>query len=259
MRALTEVSDVRAVPFLADVFDGGSGRLREQAGIALNFAALAAVERPYLLGRLVGAPAPSLDDLAGSVEPARARRWLGERHRRFEVGAFAGWVLASTGDREAIPLYELTLLPETTDAYLRVVAAYALVRAGRDERICTLVDLLGESKHEYQESIPSLLIELAPRYPDVLAGCLRRGLADERRRAREMSAWVAGASGMTGVTPALETALADPDRRVRIAAAWATGRLRDAGARAALARLARDDDPETRDFAADALARLDTP
>jgi hypothetical protein len=34
------------------------------------------------------------------------------------------------------------LLPETTDAYLRVVAAYALVRAGRDER-----PSIGRSNH----------------------------------------------------------------------------------------------------------------
>jgi len=112
-------------------------------------------------------------------------------------------------------------------------------------------------KHDYQDAVPSLLLEEAAEHPAELALCLSRGLMDSRRRGREVSAWTAGAADLQSVAPALRDALADPDRRVRIAAAWAVGRLGDEASEPLLAQLAEDDDSQERAFAREALARLE--
>ena len=257
IRAFAEVPDVHTIPYLADVFDEGSSRLRAQAGVTLNFVALATMERRYLLGRLPDEPLPSPSDLVGTIELSRARDWLRAIRPRSQVGTFATTVLAAVSDREAIPLFQEAARPLINDSYLRLMAAYALVRAGRTEYLCDLVDFLGEGRHDFQEAIPSLLLDLAPVHPDALALCLRRGLIELRPRGRETSAWVAGAAGVRGVLPALRGTLEDPERRVRIAAAWALGRLGDRTDRPELERLAHEEDEETRAFAAEALVNLD--
>jgi HEAT repeat protein len=131
------------------------------------------------------------------------------------------------------------------------------VRGDGSAHLCALVDLLGDKRHEYQDAVPSLLLDEAVEHPDALATCLRRSLADDRTRAREMSAWVAGAAGLRDVVPALRDALDDRDRRVRIAAAWALGRLADGDAAPALRRMADADDDQVRAFAIEALSRVE--
>jgi HEAT repeat protein len=245
------------VPFLVHTFETRTWRVRSGAAQALNFVALALAESGYLLGRLPGTPGADTGDLVGLVDVPTARRFLGDRLRRYQVGAFAGWVLAAARDPQAVPLFEDVLATERRDAYLRLVAAYGLVRAGRLEYVCELVGFLGEPKHEYQDAVPSLLLEIAPEHPDELGLCLARGLEDPRARGREVSAWTAGAGHVVGAAPALRDALADPMPRVRAAAAWALGRLRDAPARSALARATSDPDERVRAFAAEALDCVD--
>jgi HEAT repeat protein len=235
--------------------------IRTNAARALSAIAISAAERAYLLGRLPGEERVAPRDLLAVLDPERVRRWLGVDRPRYEVGAFAAWLLADAEDTAAVPLCQAVLRDRRSDPYLRLLAAYALVRAGRAEYVCDLVDFLGDRRHEFQDAVPSLLLDVVPSHPAELALCLRRGLADPRPRAREVSAWTAGAGRVTGASPAIREALDDPVARVRAAAAWAAGRLGDAGARPALARLAEasgaDGDPTTHAFAVDALARLD--
>jgi HEAT repeat protein len=146
---------------------------------------------------------------------------------------------------------------ETSRPYLQVVASQGLVRLGSTEYICTLVEMLGRYRHEIQDTIPSYLVDLARTHPDVVAACLRRGLAQPTRLGREVTAWVSGAAGLPDVAPALEASTRDPERRVRLAAVWALGMLRDRDARPLLTALATSEDPTTRAFADEALARLD--
>ena len=131
------------------------------------------------------------------------------------------------------------------------------MRLGSTEYICTLVEMLGRYRHEIQDTIPSYLVDLARTHPDVVAACLRRGLAQPTRLGREVTAWVSGAAGLPDVAPALEASTRDPERRVRLAAVWALGMLRDRDARPLLTALATSEDPTTRAFADEALARLD--
>ena len=256
MRSLVEAPDLRAVPFLVQAFATAPWRLRKQAGGVLNFIALNAFEHRYQLGRTAVDRELSPTDLIGAVDLETARRWLSDRRARREVGLFAVWLLAAAEDATAVPLLR-TVYAQTTDPYLEFSLLYALVRIGRLEYLCDLTELLGDKKNAFQDAIPSLLIESAADHPTELTLCLNRALADFRGRAREMSAWTAGAAHLPRMAAALREALNDPERRVRIAATWALGRLGDHESRPALVRLAGDRDEELRSFAVDALARLD--
>jgi hypothetical protein len=255
LRAFPEAPDLRTVPFLAGIFEQRSWRLRRQAAQAMSFVTFHAVEHHYLLGKLPGERDVSPADLIGLLDLSTARRWLGEKRPRAQVGSTAAWLLTSVADSDSIPLLERVRV-ETGDPYLRMLVAHALVKAGRPAYLCDLVDFLGSKRHEYQDAIPTLLIEVAPSHPTELALCLSRGLVDERTRGREVSAWTAGAAHMAALAPALRDALHDPERRVRIAAAWALGRIGDREARPELGRLMRDPDEQTQVFAAEALGHL---
>ena len=261
LRSFAEVPDPRVVPFVAGLVDRApSSRVRAQAGVALNYVALYVAEHRYLLGTFPGERHPDLTDLLGLLDLATARRWLDDDENRFLVGAFAASLVAGAGDTDAIPILRKIHFSTKREPYVQLLASYGLVKAGRLEHLCTMVDFLGEQRHEYLEAIPSLLLELARDHPNVLALCLERGLADWRPRAREESAWIAGVAGLKGVGPALRDALDDKARRVRTAAVWALGRLGDQTARPALVLLAAvDEDATTRRFAAEALQRLDGP
>jgi hypothetical protein len=256
LRAFGEAPDVRSVPFLTGTFEERTWRVQNQAALALNFLAVNVVERGYLLGRSSEIPAAATYDLSRLVEPRVVRPWLRTGGRRFQVGFFAAWILGRIDDQEAIPFLQDIVRFETRDPYLKLVAADSLVRLGRIEYLCDLVEFLGDRKHDYQDAVPSLLLEKAATHPAELALCLSRGLREPRARGREVSAWTAGAAGLEGVAPALRDALADPERRVRIAAAWALGRLRDGASEALLARLVLDRDAQLRAFAREALDRL---
>jgi HEAT repeat protein len=256
LRAFGEAPDVRSIPFLAGTFEERTWRVQNQAALALNFLAVNVVERSYLLGRSSEVPAAATYDLSRLVEPRTLRHWLRWPDSRYQVGFFAAWILGRVNDRRAIPSLKDIVRYETRDPYLQLVAADSLVRLGRLEYLCDLVEFLGDKKHDYQDAVPSLLLEEAASHPAELTLCLSRGLMESRARGREVSAWTAGAAGLEGVAPALRDALADPERRVRIAAAWALGRLRDNASEALLARLAVDRDAQTRAFAREALDRL---
>jgi HEAT repeat protein len=260
LRAFSETPDVRALPLLARTIDETHDRrVQREAAFALTYMALDAAEHRYLLGRRPDEPGPSLDDLAPLIDAATVRRWLADRDARASVGAFAIWFLAGTRDPEAVPLLEAVYRSEPNKPYLQMLAAHSLVRAGRLEYLCELVTLLGDKRHDYQDGVPSMLLDAAAEHPSEVALCLAEGLLDPRRRGREVSAWTAGAAGLRATAPALRGALADPEWRVRAAATWALGRIGDAEARPDLARLAGDEDSGIRAFAAEALARLDQP
>jgi hypothetical protein len=258
LRAFSEVPDVRTVPFLADTVEhGDDGRIRGQAGLALTYVALHAAEHRYFLGKLPDEREPSLADLRGLIDPERARRWLRDDDRRRAVGAFAMWYLTGDRDPANVPLLATVYRIEARKPYLHMLAANALVHAGRLEYVCELAAYLGDKGHEYQDGVPSMLLEAATEHPHEVALCLAHGLLDERRRGREVSAWTAGAAGLAETAPVLRDALLDPEWRVRAAAAWALGRIGAAAARGDLEELSHDREARVRAFAADALARLD--
>jgi HEAT repeat protein len=256
LRAMAEAPDLRVVPFLAQMFETGSWRVRAEAGVALNYMALYAAEHRYLFGATDADTTVTPAQLVGLVDLPTVRRWLGDRHARFVAGAFAAWVVVSANDAEAAPELEAIVATLPRIPYLRLTAAYGLVRGGRIDYLCTLVGFLGDGRHDYQDAVPSLLIDEAVAHPTELARCLAAELDEPRALGRETAAWTAGAVGLPAVAPALRTALGDAEWRVRSAAAWALGRLRDDAARPALAALAHDPEPRTRAFAADALGRL---
>ena len=174
---------------------------------------------------------------------------------RRQIGVFAGHVLTLMRDAESKGPFEATLRDEEKRPFLQVIAARGLIALGETDKACDLVRLLGLFKHDVQDSVPSYLISVARDHPTEVTQCLVEGMKDPQPLAREGAAWIAGAAGLGGASPALRASLDDRVPAVRIAAIWALGVLRDPEARPALARIAGDGGEE-RAFAAEALARL---
>jgi len=254
VRNLGESGDERALPFLVDVFDRGTGRLSTEAASALTLLAIRANADRYLLGRDGGRLAAASDRVARELPLDRLRAWMEEQRMRTKIGLFAPGALAAAGDTGAIPVLEGVLRDERR-VYLRVAAAEALARLGRPDHLCDLVTALSVPHHEVQDVVPSFLLDAMSEYPREVFGCLERGLGDPVPLVREVSAWIAGAAHAP-VASALRDALGDSDRAVRIAAAWAVGRVGDTAATPALATLAAGSDAEVGRFAREALARL---
>lgn len=251
MRTLGEFGDMRAVPYLADVFDTGDVRASADAAAALDFLGVREEADRYLLAG--GREPVTVERPLLAVE--RLRGWMATQKRRNEVGTFAARALAAAHDTGAVPLLE-TQLREARQLGLRVALAEALVRLGRPEHVADLVELLGLQRHEVQDALPSFLIETAARYPAEVAAALARGMRSPLPLARETCAWIAGGARAKAAGAMLRATLADPQPGVRLAAAWALGRLGDSDAGPDLARLEADADPAVREFAHEALARL---
>ncbi len=212
---------------LLDAAESPSRRVRSEASRSLNLIAVRADSDQYLIAR--GKPPIAFAAWARqSLDRPQAREWLRDRSQRLRLGIFATAALCAAGDTDAIPVLEETVWQERRIG-MRVETAKALVRLGRSDYFCTLVDVLGDLRHETQDTMPSFLIAAARRYPAEAARCLERGLANPLALGREMSAWIGGAAPVAGLAPALRRSLDDHDEKVRRAASWALERIAAVG------------------------------
>ena len=134
-------------------------------------------------------------ELAGGTDPALA--------------IIAPFVLGRAGYDEAVPDLEQQLreaLPACAppDGYGRCQnLAEALVRLGRAEHLCTLVDLLGIPHHGVQDTVPSFVLAAARRHPLDRARCLRVAAFAPRGRWRSHDAYLIGQAPLPALLPEL--------------------------------------------------------
>jgi hypothetical protein len=223
VRDLGEAGDERALSFLVETFEAPGWRVATEAARALTLMALRSQADRFLFVR--GKPPIAFEAWARAhLDRAKAREWVRDRGQRLRVGLFAVAALVAARDTEAVPVLEETLWQERR-AGMRIAAAEALVSLGRSDYLCTLVDSLGELKHEMQDTMPSFVIAAARRWPAEATRCLEHGLGGPLPLGREMSAWVGGAASLEALAPPLRRALGDADPAVRAAAAWALDRV----------------------------------
>jgi hypothetical protein len=258
LRNLGEAGDGRAIDYLLETFRNGQWRVRGDAGNALTYLFLRETNDRYLHRN--GGTEPETLQLRRFLDhlPREdVRRWLSDLKMRLQVGVFAGRALAMVDDRDAIPVFEQAFVEEEKRPYLRVVAAEGLVRFGELDRLCDLVAMLSQRKHEVEDTVPSFLLDMAAQHPEQVTACLAKGLASDQPLERETSAWIAGEARLVALAPHLLPLLDDGRPGPRLAAIWALGMLRDASARPKLAALADDGDAQVRAFAAEALGRME--
>jgi HEAT repeat protein len=251
LRSLAEVGDGRALDYLLDTFDRTTWRVKGEAAGALNYLALYDSQRRDVLAAPPDAPGVAVD--LGGLDLELVRHWLDDYKLRRQIGVFAAWALTRTHDPAAAAMFTQALRQETKRPYLQIVSAQGLVALGFPNYLCDLVAMLGQQKHDVQDVLPSYLVATAVTHPEQVTTCVGQGLVRPEPRAREASAWIAGAAKLHGLAPELRRALDDESAAVRVAAVWALGRLGDAEARPLLARLAADGDPQMRAFADEAL------
>ena len=215
----------RIVPYLAHAFETRGWRVQNQAAAR---AQLPRAERRR-------APLPPRPDprrgrsrshrLIPLLDPAVARRWLrrGERRRSGRGSSRPGsWRRRATSTPSPCTNACAT---KRDDPYLELVAAHALVRLGRLEYLCDLVEFLGDptARQPGRDAEPAARGGGgASRGAGALPEPRHRGVESPRARGERMDGRRRGAPR---AAPALREALQDPEPRVRMAAAWALGRL----------------------------------
>jgi HEAT repeat protein len=231
VRNLGEHADDRALPFLAAQLEHPtSNRMRDEVGAALIILMLRDTLAPYLFAGDGRSFAP---EAWRQLDLAHLRAQMTNRDGRLRLGLIASHAFASADERAAIPLLEdmLSRRDELDHApwigtWLRVAIAESLVRLGRAERMCDLVDMLEIDKHEVQDIMPSRLIIEARRHPEEAVRCITRGLTAPDAFARANSAFIGGAASLPALAPGLHAAASDTDPDVRLAARWALARIR---------------------------------
>lgn len=236
IRSLGEAGDERILPWFSAEIAGTTATERER--IEIHGALLLLTLRDALAPNLFANDQRSMPPAAWrTFDLDRLRAFLATRDGRLGFTVAGSYVLAAAGDPASIPVLEDMWAHEEetrgliVGTWMRVAVAEALVRLGRLDHLCDLVDLFGIDKHEVQDIMPSRWILEARRAPDIAHRCLARGLGAEAPLARKLSAYLAAAMPLPALAPELRAATNDSDPGVRYAATWALGRLTAPGAR----------------------------
>ena len=228
LRSLGESGDERGLPFLvAEIADGATPRVRGEA----TWAFFVLLLRDILAEHIFGGDGHVIPGAAWRALPLARLQASLRSGTDPALAIIAPFVLGRAGYDEAVPDLEQQLreaLPACVppDGYGRCQnLAEALVRLGRAEHLCTLVDLLGIPHHGVQDTVPSFVLAAARRHPLDGARCLGRGLRAEEPMARVTSAYLIGQAPLPALLPELRAAVDDPDPAVRSAVAWAVVRV----------------------------------
>ncbi len=250
LRTIRDLRDPRAVSYLFAEAASGDGRIVRDALGAMQVTRAQTVARLHLW--------------AG---PERPVVWPGEAKLRAavqavlddsgappEASALAAELAGLLEERRAIPILRTRVRQGTpsvgsplalADAATTASAGGALVALAPEGLACELTRLLARPEAAVQELVPSRLLDLAERAPEIRAEvvrCVSQAIVDETT-ARVPALWVAAALGDPALLPVVRDAITVGTPDVRRAAAWALGEL-PADALAAERLAAAADDPD---------------
>ena len=220
LRTLGEYGSPASLGYLQDVFLASDGRIRWEAARSINFLLARELSMRFNLVEPADGPLVTLPDtLQSDALVAPIGDDFAERQR---IGPLAALAVAHARRDD---LKEKIDGPwdrrETT--WWKMLAAYALVQMGEDERLATLFELMNEGTLPGQ-FVPSIVLDPRLVAPAAAAAMvverLRNGSPEERETAVWMVPYLAEPGAAWG---AVEAVVNDPDPRVANAARWALG------------------------------------
>ncbi|MBM4245067.1 MAG: glycosyltransferase family 39 protein [Deltaproteobacteria bacterium] len=235
LRTLGEYGSPASLGYLQDVFLGSDGRIRWEAARSINFLLARELSTRFNLVEPAQGPLVTLPDtLQSDALVAPIGDDFAERQRIGPLAALA--VAHAKRDDLKAKIDGPWDRRETT--WWKMLAAYALVQMGDEDRLATLFELMNEGTLPGQ-FVPSIVLDprlVAPAAASALVvERLRSGSPEERETAVWMVPYLAEPGG---AWRAVEAVTNDADPRVRHAAQWAL----EQRARASATRRARPEE-----------------
>jgi len=229
LRTLGEYGAPASLGYLQDVFLSSDGRIRWETQRSINFLLARELASRFKLNEPAQGPLLPLPDTLQSdalVAP------IGDDFAdRQGIGPLAALAIAHA---QRSDLKEKIDGPwdrrETT--WWKMLAAYALVQLGENDRLQTMFALMNEGTLPGQ-FVPSIVLDPGLVPADTAAAALSERLQNGSEEERETAAWMVPFLASDGAWPAVEQAVKDPDPRVRHAAEWALERRNDRAVRGA--------------------------
>ncbi|MBY0279579.1 hypothetical protein K2Z84_29950, partial [Candidatus Binatia bacterium] len=227
LRTLGEYGAAASLGYLQDVFLTSDGRIRWEAARSINFLLARELSMRFNLIEPADGPlVPLPDTLQSDALVAPIGDDFAERQRIGPLAALA--VAHARRDDLKSKIDGPWDRRETT--WWKMLAAYALVQMGENQRLATLFELMNEGTLPGQ-FVPSIILDprlVAPAAATAMViERMRNGSPEERETAIWMVPYLSEPGGAWG---AVEGAASDADPRVKHAAEWALGqRARTSG------------------------------
>jgi hypothetical protein len=218
LRTLGEYGAAASLGYLQDVFLTANGRIRWEAARSINFLLARELSTRFNLVTPADGPLVTLPDtLQSDALVAPIGDDFAERQR---IGPLAALAVAHAKRSDLKGKIDGPWdRRETT--WWKMLAAYALVQMGENERLATLFELMNEGTLPGQ-FVPSIVLDPQLVSPVAAAAMVVERMKNGSPEERETAIWmVPYLTEPGGAWTAVEAASGDPDLRVKHAAAWA--------------------------------------
>ena len=220
LRTLGEYGAPASLGYLQDVFLNSDGRIRWEAARSINFLLARELSMRFNLVEPADGPLVTLPDtLQSDALVAPIGDDFAERQRIGPLAALA--VAHARRDDLKGKIDGPWDRRETT--WWKMLAAYALVQMGENERLATLFELMNEGTLPGQ-FVPSIVLDPRLVPPGAATAVVIERMKNGSSEERETAVWMVPYLAEPGAAWAAVEGLAnDPDPRVKHAAEWALG------------------------------------